>query len=113
MHTALPLLFASAMLLTGSTAGGDISEAPQMAPMALNSYTLAPRNIVTASVLDLDGDVIGSVQKLDVDQTGKPQGLDVLLSRSGRVINVVGSNVSYEEGQNVVTVGLNRSQIAK
>jgi len=105
MHTALPLLFASAMLLTGSTAGGDLSETPPMAPMA--------RNIGTASVLDLDGDVIGSVQKLDVDQTGKPQGLDVLLSGNGHVINVVASNVSYEEGQNVVTVGLNRSQIAK
>jgi hypothetical protein len=91
----------------------DSPDVPQMAPMALNSYTWAPRIIGSANVLDLNGDLIGRVQKLDVDQAGKPQGLEVLLTGSSRTINVVASNVSYDQQQNIVTVGLDKQEVAK
>jgi len=84
-----------------------------LAPMALNSYTWVPRNIGTANVFNLDGDLIGRVQKFDVDRSGKPQGLGIWLSGSGKVIEVAASNISYDEQQNIVTVGLNRIQLAK
>ena len=108
---SLPL--AGMLVLVGLAAAKDVPDAPRMAPMALNSYTWSPRNISTASVQDLDGDVIGSVHKLELDQSGKPQGLVVLLSGSEHVINVAAHNVSYDEQQNIVTVGLDRNQVTK
>jgi hypothetical protein len=106
-------LLAGSLVLIGIAAAKDVPDVPQMAPMALNSYTWVPRNIGTANVFDLDGDLIGRVQKFDVDQNGKPKGLGIWLSGSGKVIDVAASNISYDEQQNIVTVGLNRNQIAK
>jgi hypothetical protein len=113
MKVVASSLLAGTLVLVGVAAAKDVPDVPQMAPMALNSYTWVPRNIGTANVLDLDGDLIGRVQKFNVDQSGKPQGLGIWLSGSGKVIDVAASNISYDEGQNIVTVGLNRGQLAQ
>ena len=66
----IPLsLLAASLVLVGIAAAQDVPDTPRMAPMALNSYTQVPRNIGTANVLDLDGDLIGRVQKFNVDQS--------------------------------------------
>jgi hypothetical protein len=113
MRLILSTVVAGTALLLNLAVARDNPDMPQMAPMALNSYTWAPRNIGTANVVDLNGDLIGRVHKLDLDPTGKPQGLEVLLTGPGRVINVVANNVSYDEQQNIVTVGLGKEEIAK
>ena len=113
MRLILSSLVAGTALLLNLTVAKDSPDVPQMAPMALNSYTSAPRNIGSANVLDLNGDLIGRVQKLDLDPAGKPQGLEVLLTGSSRTINVVAYNVSYDEQQNIVTVGLDKQEVAK
>jgi hypothetical protein len=113
MKVILSSLVAGTVLILNLAVAKDSPDAPPMAPMALNSYTSVPGNIAKASVLDLNGDVIGRVQKLDLDQSGKPQGLEVALSGSEHVINVVAYNVSYDEQQNVVTVGLDKNQVSQ
>jgi hypothetical protein len=113
MKIMLSMLVASAALLFNLAVAKDSPDAPPMAPMALNSYTWVPGNIAKASVLDLNGDVIGHVQKLDLDQSGKPQGLEVALTGSDHVINVVAYNVSYDEQQNIMTVGLDKNQVSQ
>jgi len=106
-------LLVGLLVIVGVAAANDAPDVPQMAPMVLNGYSRLPRSIGTANVFDLEGDLIGRVQKFNVDQSGKPQGLGIWLSKSGNVIDVAASNISYDEQQNIVTIGLNRNQLAR
>jgi hypothetical protein len=103
-----PLLVSA--ILAVPTVTRASSPAPPIAPMALNSYSVAPATIQTAAVRDLQGELVGRVYRLDPDPTGKPETLQVQLS-SGRFVSVPSTNVSYYQDQNTVGLGLTRNQL--
>ena len=113
MKGTLFSLAVGAALLARPTEVKEVPNVPQMAPMALNSYAKAPPDIGTAIVFDLNHDEIGTVYKVDLGPLGKPQVLEVQLSISGRIIKLMASSASYDESQKIVTVGLDRNQIAQ
>lgn len=104
------------MMCVGSAMAQDRAgtmQAIALAPMALNSYSIPPATIGSAKVLDLEGDMIGRVAKIRVAALSKPEGLDIWLSASGKTISVAASNISYDELQNTVTLGIGRNQLGQ
>lgn len=81
--------------------------------MVLNGYDHLPPNIKNAKVQDLNRDDIGTVMTVEVDRIGKPVKIKVLLSKSSKTISVAASDVSYDAQHNIVTIGLDRSEIEK
>jgi hypothetical protein len=79
--------------------------ADNLAPTALNSFTIAPARLATASVLDTKGDVVGSVQKIETDPNGKPLRVDILLSSNKTALSLPADAVSYDETANTITPG--------
>jgi hypothetical protein len=91
MRTVIALTLAS---LVGPAAADDF------APMALNSYTKAPPQLVAAKVFGQDGALLGNVQGVE----GTPAGLTGL--RIGvpgpAVISIAASQASYDAFRNVI-----------
>jgi len=108
---------AAGLLLTvGAQAWASQSAAgasPSFAPIALNSLTNPPDKIATAKVVDDMGTVVGAVQKVDLDTSGKPAKVEIALLGSDRIIALDSSRLSYDEPNNVMTAGLDKSQIAQ
>jgi hypothetical protein len=84
-----------------------------MAPIALNSLASPPPEIASAAVVDDKGAVIGAVQKVDLDQAGKPTRVEIALLGSERIVALNSAELSYDQSHNVVTAGLDKSQIAQ
>jgi hypothetical protein len=84
-----------------------------LAPMALNSMRNPPDKIATAKVVDSNGTTVGAVKKVELDVSGKPNKVDVALLGTDQVIALNSSNVSYDEPNNVLIVGLTMSQLVQ
>jgi hypothetical protein len=83
-----------------------------IAPMVLNGYSRFPHEIGTASVNDLNGHRIGSMQKLLAAPDGQPTAIEIWLPIE-RTLTVSASNVSYDEQHNIVTVGLTDAELGQ
>jgi hypothetical protein len=78
--------------------------------MVLNGYSRFPREIGNAPVYDLNAHRVGLMQKLHADPDGQPRTIEIWLP-AGHIMTVAASNVSYDEQNNVVTVGLTDAQL--
>ena len=79
--------------------------------MALNSLRNPPDKIAHAMVVDDRGTPVGAAQKVEMDMKGKPIKVDITLLGTEQIIALDSSNLSYDESNNVLTAGLDKSQI--
>jgi hypothetical protein len=74
--------------------------AEDMAPVALNSLSAAPK-LNSAPVMDQHGTVVGQVQQVATDQDGKPSALSFRAAKDGSTVVISAAAVSYD-GHNLV-----------
>lgn len=84
--------------------------AQDMAPVALNSLTAAPDNIVSARVVDQNGRVLGQVERVQTDQDGKPSAIAFRAADGRGTIVLAASGVSYDGS--MLIAGNDQPQIA-
>ena len=90
------LVFVGICLVSPALAAGE-----DFAPMALNSFTFVPKRIVTATVVDQNGQALGIVQKVDSDSSGKPSWIEVLMP-GGQTMAIASQSASYDPVANQV-----------
>lgn len=99
-----------AAVLLAPMSASEIASAEDLAPVALNSLPASPRNIASAKVENLHGQVIGHVVQVATDQSGKPAAISVAASDGIKV--VAAQAASYDEGRNTVFTDLPMPQVA-
>ena len=87
-----------------------IAGAEDLAPMSLSSLPAPPPKITTATVENLQGQVIGHVQRVATDPSGKPAAIAVATSQGTTV--VAAQAASYDESRNLVVADLAAPQVA-
>jgi hypothetical protein len=85
-------------------------KAERVAPMVLNGYSRYPARIGSAPVYDINGHRVGLVQKLETGPMANPTAMTIWLS-SGQQVRVAAPNISYDEQENIVTVGLTDAEL--
>jgi len=80
--------------------------------MALDSYTVPPKNIDSARVFDQRGRVVGSVKGIESDAAGKPDAISIQLSDGRPLMVVAAGDVSYDQERNVVVTAIDPQGIA-
>jgi hypothetical protein len=85
----------------------------RLAPMALNSLSAPPDKIAYAGVVDDKGTLVGAVQRIELDANGKPSKVEFALLGTERIVALDSSKFGYDESNNVLTAGLDKSQIAQ
>jgi hypothetical protein len=95
----------------GETAKPGSDKANVLAPMALNSFSNVPDKISTAVVIDSKGSPVGAVRKVEMDAKGKPIRVEIALLGSQQIVALNSSDLSYDAAKNVLTAGLENSQI--
>ena len=78
-----------------------LASAQDMAPVALNSLSQAPRAILGAQVMDQHGHLLGKVEKLQTDQDGRPSALAFMPVNGTRLV-VIGAAATSYDGTTVV-----------
>lgn len=78
-----------------------LAGAEEMAPVALNSLSQAPRAIAGAQVVDQHGHLLGKVEKLQTDQDGRPSAL-AFMPVNGKSLVVIGAAAASYDGTTVV-----------
>ena len=81
-----------------------------LAPVALNSLSTTPRNILSAPVLDQNGRVLGQVQRVQTDQDGKPSAIAFRTADGRGIVVLSAAGVSYDGS--VLIAGNDQPQIA-
>jgi len=84
-----------------------------LAPVALNSLTNPPDKIATARVVDDKGFTVGAAQKVELDTSGKPSKVEFALLGTEEIVALDSSMFSYDEPKNVLTAGMDKSQIVQ
>lgn len=79
--------------------------------IALNSLPDPPTTLATAKVVDVQGIIVGAVQKVVMDTSGKPQAVEVALLGSGAVVKMDAAKFNYDQGHNVLTATLDAKEI--
>ena len=69
--------------------------AEDLAPVALNSLSGAPANIVSLPVMDQKGQVIGQALRVQTDQDGKPSAL-AFRAGDGSTVVIAAAATSYD-----------------
>ena len=87
--------------------------AASAAPMALNSLSKPPDKIAYAGVVDDKGTMVGAVQRIELDANGKPSKVEFALLGTEQIVALDSSKFSYDEPNNVLTAGLDKSQIVQ
>jgi hypothetical protein len=87
--------------------------AASAAPMALNSLSNPPDKIATAGVVDDKGTPVGAVQRVEMDANGKPTKVELALLGTEQIVALDSSKFSYDEPNNMLTAGLDKSQIVQ
>ena len=77
------------------------ASAEDLAPVALNSLSAAPANIVGLPVLDQKGETIGKVLRMLSDQDGRPAAL-AFRANNGNTVVISAAATSYD-GHALVT----------
>jgi hypothetical protein len=108
MVTLLGAGMLAMVALDNATATG--AEMP-MAPMALNGITNPPSQLASARVMDDHGVLVGAVQKVTLDAAGTPTQVDVALLGSQQIVALAASQFSYDQSNNLLTAGMDKSQI--
>jgi hypothetical protein len=85
----LRTLFFSGLLVFSAPALAD-----DLAPMALNSFSIAP-NVAARPVMDQQGKVIGQAQAVQTDASGKPSAIS-LRTPDGKTIVLGAAAVSFD-----------------
>jgi len=70
--------------------------AGELAPVALNSLSTPPSNIVSAEVLDQNGKLLGKVQRIQTDQDGKPAALAFRAAKDSSTVVISAAAVSFD-----------------
>jgi len=103
MKIAISLLFAVAL--------GTPAIADDMAPVALNSLTIAPARLTAAPVLDQNGAVIGKVRAVVTDQDGRPSALSYVANN--RLLIIAAPAVSYDAQKNIVVADTSQARLGE
>jgi hypothetical protein len=83
-----------------------------LAPMALQSYTTPPANIVSAKVFDQRGNMVGSVKGIATDAAGKPAAISIQPANGEPLRVVAAGDASYDKAHNVVVTAVEPSGLA-
>jgi hypothetical protein len=101
-----------AAFLAPVVAGAQDINSEDLAPMALDSYTMAPKNIDSAQVLDQRGRVVGSVRGIETDAAGRPAAISIQPTSGKPLMVVAAGDVSYDQENNVVVTAVMPQGIA-
>jgi hypothetical protein len=91
----------SAAFLVPVIAGAQDLNQPDIAPMALNSFSAVPPAITSAKVFDQRDRLFGAVKGIEPDASGKPDAISIQPT-SGQLIVVAAGDVSYDQEHNIV-----------
>ena len=78
-----------------------LANAEDMAPVALNSLSAAPRAIIGAQVMDLRGHLLGRVSRVQTGLDGRPSAL-AFIPVNGKTLVVIGAAAASYDGKTVV-----------
>jgi hypothetical protein len=100
------LIIAFALAANVARAAGD-----EFAPMALNSFTVLPKNFPSARVMGQDGALLGNVQAVQSDLGGNPTVIRIGVA-GGKIISLRSDEASYDENGNIVVTDFEATKAA-
>jgi hypothetical protein len=103
MKIVASLLFAIAL--------GTPAFAEDMAPVALNSLTIAPARLTAAPVMDQNGAVIGKVRAVVTDQDGRPSALSYVAGN--HLLVIAAPAVSYDAEKNIIVADTSKARLGE
>ena len=85
----------------------------EFAPMALNSFSTAPKDIRFAKVFDQGGHLWGAVRGIATDEVGRPAAISVMPVDGQPLFVIAAAAVSYDEPRNIVIAEDGAKRIAE
>lgn len=95
------MTFRAALLSSLLFVSPALADADDIAPVALNSFSAPPSNLVGAKVLDQHGHLLGRVTQVQADAGGRPAAL-AFKPPTGKDVVVVSAAATSFDGATVV-----------
>ena len=103
-----PALMLALGLAISSTPSAAQAEASQASP--LNEFGNVPEIVATARVTDMQGKVIGTVQKVET-RNGRPARVEIVLLGNPNPVLVDAAILRYDPANNIVTIAETVAQL--